>query len=172
MGSADQRVCVGRIGAPHGVRGEVRLQSFTADPMAIADYGPLQSQDRKRSLEITSLKPGGKTLLARFKNIGDRRAAEQLRNVALYVSRERLPEPAMEEFYHADLIGLRAQTMDGEALGTIVAIHNFGAGDLLELQPADRSASLLLPFTSTSVPVVDIVGGRIVVVPPDEVFEA
>jgi 16S rRNA processing protein RimM len=140
--------------------------------MAIADYGPLQSEDDTRSLEITSLKPAGKTLLARFKSIGDRSAAEQIRNVALYVSRDRLPEPATEEFYHADLIGLRAQTKDGAAIGTVVAIHNFGAGDLLELQPAGRAASLMLPFTAATVPVIDIAGGRIVVTPPDEIFEA
>ena len=162
----DQRICVGRIGAPQGICGEVRLQSFTADPMAIADYGPFQTKDGEQLLEIVSLRPAGKALAARFKGVDDRTAAERLRNVELYVLRGRLPAPSAEEFYHADLIGLTALTRDGAEFGTVVAIHNFGAGELLELRPAGRSSTVMLPFNALAVPLVDIGGGRIVIDPP------
>jgi 16S rRNA processing protein RimM len=166
MQSADERVCVGRIGAPQGIIGEVRLQSFTADPMAIADYGPLQSNDGKRSLEIESLRSARNVLVARFKGVSDRAAAEQLRNLDLYVSRDRLPKPGADEFFHADLIGLRVVTKDGGEFGTVVAIHKFGAGDILELRQGGGSSTVMLPFTDVTVPVVDVVGGRIVIDPP------
>ena len=168
---SDQRICVGRIGAPQGIRGEVRLQSFTADPVAIADYGLLQTKDGKQSLEILSLRPAGKALAARFKGVDDRTAAERLRNVELYVLRDRLPTPSAEEFYHADLIGLSALTRDGAEFGTVVAIHDFGAGDLLELRPAGRSLTVMLPFNALTVPLVDIGGGRIVIDPPQGLVE-
>ena len=169
---ADERICVGRIGAAHGVRGEVRLQSFTADPMAIADYGPLESEDGMRSLEIASLRPGKKSLVARFKGVADRAAAEQLRNLDLYIPGNRLPPPEEDEFYHADLIGLRAMTRDGDEIGTIVAIHDFGAGDVLELQPTGKPSTVMLPFTAMTVPVVDIAGGRIVIDPPQGLLDS
>jgi 16S rRNA processing protein RimM len=168
---ADERVCVGRIGAPQGIRGEVRLQSFTADPVAIAHYGPLRSKDGKRSLEIEALRPAPHGLVARFKGIFDRTAAEQLRNLELYVSRDRLPPPAADEFYHADLIGLKAITKNGGDFGTVVAIHNFGAGDVLELCPGGRSSTVMLPFTASTVPVIDIGAGRMII-DPQGLFEA
>jgi 16S rRNA processing protein RimM len=134
--------------------------------MAIADYGPLQTKDSKQSLEIVSLRPTAKALAARFKGVDDRTAAERLRNVELYVSRARLPAPSAEEFYHADLIGLTALTRDGAEFGTVVAIHDFGAGDLLELRPAGTALTVMLPFNALTVPLVDIGGGRIVIDPP------
>jgi 16S rRNA processing protein RimM len=161
-----ERVCVGRIGAPHGIRGEVRLQSFTGEPMAIADFGPLENKDCTQSFEIETVRPAKNVLVARFKGVGDRSAAERLCNIELYVPRERLPAPAADEFYHADLIGLTAVTTAGEPIGTVVAIHNFGAGDVLELQPAGQLATVMLPFTAAAVPVVDVAGGRIVIDPP------
>jgi 16S rRNA processing protein RimM len=164
-------VCVGRIGAPQGIRGEVRVQSFTADPMAIADYGPLRSKDSKHSLEIESLRPARNGLVARFKGVCDRNAAEQLRNLELYVSRGRLPQPGTDEFYHADLIGLKAVTRNGGEFGTVVAVHNFGAGDLLELRPDGSSSTIMLPFTAATVPVVDIAAGRMIVDPPQGLLE-
>jgi 16S rRNA processing protein RimM len=161
-------VCVGRIGAAHGVRGEVKLKSYTVDPMAVAGYGPLETADGARSFKIEALRAAGGTLVARLAGVTDRTGAERLRNLDLYVPRERLPPTADEEFYHADLIGLAAVTSAGEAVGTVVALHNFGAGDLVELRPADGGASMLLPFNATAVPAIDVAAGRIVVEPPTE----
>jgi 16S rRNA processing protein RimM len=165
---AGERVLVGRFGAPHGVRGEIRLQSFTADPQAIADYSPLHDSSGARSFVIRSVRPQGKDMLvARIDGVGDRESAEALRGVELYVDRAALPEPEDDEFYLADLEGLRAETAAGVVLGRVVAIHNFGAGDILEIRPAEGE-SLLFPFTKSVVPVVDVAGGRIVIAPPVE----
>jgi 16S rRNA processing protein RimM len=166
-----ERICVARIGAAHGVKGEVKLWSFTADPAAVADYGPLESQDGTLRFEIEALRPAKDHLVARLSGVRDRDAAQRLTNVDLYVPRDRLPAPAPEEFYHADLIGLRAESRDGAALATVVGIHDFGAGDLLELRAAGASSTVLMPFTAATVPVVDIVGGRIVIDPPQDLFK-
>ena len=131
------RICLGQIGAAHGVRGEVRLYSFTADPEAIAGYGPLETEDG-RVVRIESLRRAKDHFVAQLAGVADRDAAEQLTNVKLYVLRERLPAPDQpDEFYHADLIGLTAVDRAGEKLGTVVALHNFGAGDLIEVRPTD-----------------------------------
>ena len=161
------RVCVAQIGAPHGVRGEVRLWTFTADPMAATHYGPLETEDGTRSFEIATVRPGKDHLVARLRGIEDRDAAEKLTNTKLFVPRERLPEADDGEFYHADLIGLRADDEDGNAIGAVIAVHNFGAGDIIEIQPPE-GGTMLLPFTETVVPEVDIKGGRIVVALPNE----
>lgn len=164
-----ERVCVARIGAAHGVRGEVRLWSFTQTPEAVADYGPLETKDGKRRLEIESLRAAKDHFVARLKGIDDRNAAEALRNVELYVAREQLP--AIDEddtFYVADLVGLEAMTADGEPLGTVTAVHNFGAGDIIEIAPA-AGAPLMLSFTAANVPTVDVKAGRIVVALPEEI---
>jgi 16S rRNA processing protein RimM len=166
------RICVAQIGAAHGIRGEVKLWSFTADPAAVKDYGPLESEDGAQRFEIEAVRPAKDHLVARLAGVRDRNAAERLTNIKLYVPRERLPRPAAEEFYHADLIGLRAETHDGAALATVVAVHDFGAGDLLELRPLDQSNTVLLLFTTATVPVVDIAGGRIVIDPPHDLFKA
>ena len=166
-----ERICVARIGAAHGIKGEVRLWSFTADPAAVADYGPLESEDGTQRFEIEAMRPAKDHLVARLSGVGDRDAAERLVNTRLYVARERLPAPEPEEFYHADLIGLRAESRDGAALATIVGIHDFGAGDLLELRPVGANRTVLMPFTDTTVPVVDIAGGRIVIDPPQDLFK-
>jgi 16S rRNA processing protein RimM len=163
-----ERVCIARIGAPHGVRGEVRLFAFTGNPMALRDYGTLETEDGARRIEIAALRPASDHLVARLRGIDDRDSAEALRNVRLYVPRDRLPAPADDEFYHADLIGLAAES-DGTALGTVTAVHNFGAGDILEIRPRDGRDTLMLPFTARTVPVVDVAAGRIVVVPPADV---
>jgi 16S rRNA processing protein RimM len=165
-----ERICVAQIGAAHGTRGEVRLWSFTADPIAVKDYGPLESEDGTH-FEIESLRPAKDHLVARLSGVHNRAQAEELTNLRLYVPRDRLPQAEEEEFYHADLIGLRAEGLDGAEIGTVVAIHNFGAGDLLELRPAGESQTVLLPFTATTVPVVDIAGGRIVIDPPENLFK-
>jgi 16S rRNA processing protein RimM len=165
-----ERICVARIGAAHGVKGEVKLWSFTADPAAVADYGPLESEDGTQRFEIEAIRPAKDHLVARLSGVRDRDAAERLANLRLYVARERLPAPAPEEFYHADLIGLRAESRDGSALATIVGIHDFGAGDLLELRPLGGGSTVLMPFTALTVPVVDIAGGRVVIDPPHGLF--
>lgn len=160
-----ERVCIAQIGAAHGIRGEVRLKSFTADPMDVARYGELELEDGSGSLRIEAVRPAKDVLIARLAGVRDRNAAEALTNRKLYVPRARLPAPAADEFYHADLIGLAATTRDGAPFGTVVAVHDFGAGDLLEIKPP-AGASLMLPFTQAVVPVVDVAGGRIVVDPP------
>ena len=166
-----ERICVARIGAAHGIKGEVRLWSFTADPAAVADYGPLESEDGTQRFEIEAMRPAKDHLVARLSGVRDRDAAERLVNVRLYVARDRLPAPAPEEFYHADLIGLRAESRDGAALATIVGIHDFGAGDLLELRPLSGGGTVLMPFTAQTVPEVDIAGGRIIIDPPQDLFK-
>jgi 16S rRNA processing protein RimM len=166
-----ERICVARIGAAHGIKGEVRLWSFTADPAAVADYGPLESEDGTQRFEIEAMRPAKDHLVARLSGVGDRDAAERLVNTRLYVARERLPAPEPGEFYHADLIGLRVEGRDGAALATIVGIHDFGAGDLLELRPLGGGGTVLMPFNAQTVPEVDIAGGRVVIDPPQDLFK-
>jgi len=157
------RVCLGQIGAAHGVRGEIRLRSFTADPAAIAHYGPLETEDG-RVFEIEALRPAKDHFVATLSGVADRNAAERLANIKLYVPRQRLPQPdAPDEFYYADLIGLAAVDRAGRPLGTVVAVHNFGAGDLIELRPTEGEPTQLLPFDAATVPEVDLKGGRLVV---------
>ncbi len=158
------RICVAQIGAAHGIRGEVRLRSFTGDPMAIASYGPLESEDGTRRFTIETLRPAKDHFVARLEGVSDRNAAEQLTNLRLYVARDRLPPAGDGEFYHADLVGLAAVTPDGVTLGTVTAVHNFGAGDVIEIKPESGEA-LLVPFTDAAVPEIDLAAGRMVVVP-------
>lgn len=165
------RICVARIGAAHGTRGEVRLWSFTSDPEAVGDYGPLETADGTMTFEIESLRPAKGFFVARLAGVPDRNAAERLRNIDLFVPRERLPTLVDDEFYHADLIGLTAETVDGVVFGTVSGVHNFGAGDLLEISPVSGDETVLFPFTPAAVPKVDIAGGRIVIDPPAGLFE-
>jgi 16S rRNA processing protein RimM len=167
-----ERICVAQIGGAHGLRGEVKLKSFTADPMAVTDYGPLTTEDGSATFEIEAVRPAKGHLVARFRGIGDRNTAERLSNVRLFVSRERLPPLAADEFYHTDLIGLSAVTADGAEIGTVVAVHDFGAGDILELQPQAGGTTIMVPFTAAFVPSVDIANGRIVVAPPEAAPES
>jgi 16S rRNA processing protein RimM len=161
--AAEQRICVARLGAAHGVRGDIKLWSFTADPAAVADYGPFETADG-RVIEIEALRPARDFFVARVKGIADRDAAERLRNVELFVPRARLPATDdADEFYHADLIGLAAVDAAGAPLGTVVALHNFGAGDIIEVRRADANDTVMLPFTQAAVPQIDVAGGRIVV---------
>jgi 16S rRNA processing protein RimM len=160
------RVCVAQIGAAHGIRGEVRLRSFTADPETVAHYGPLESEDGTRRFEIETLRPAKAGFVARLKGVADRDAAAALTNLRLYVPRDRLPPTGdADTYYHADLVGLAAVTPEGTALGTVTAVLNFGAGDIVEIRP-DHGDALLVPFTDAAVPTIDIAAGRIVVVPP------
>ena len=162
------RICVAQIGAPHGVRGEVRLRSFTQDPMAVTSYGPLESEDGKRRFTIESMRPAKDHFVARLEGVASREAAEELTNIRLFVPRAVLPALDDDEtFYHADLVGLAAVTPDGAVLGTVKAVLNFGAGDLIEIT-RDGAESLMLPFTTAVVPKIDLAARRIVVVPPAE----
>ena len=163
------RICVARIGAAHGVRGEVKLWSFTEDPAAVAHYGPLETQDGTRCFEIEALRAAKDHFVARIAGVSDRDAAEKLRNIELYIPRARLPKiEEADTFYHADLVGLDAITPDGARVGTVHALHNFGAGDIIEIAPAEGGDPLMLPFNETTVPKIDVAARQVVVVPPAE----
>jgi 16S rRNA processing protein RimM len=164
--AASDPILLATIGAPHGVRGELRVKSFAADPMALGSYGPLAAEDG-RLFHVERVRPAKEVVIAKFRGVNDRSAAEALNGVSLYVERSALPAPEADEFYHADLIGLAAVSDNGEPLGTIVAIHDFGAGDILEITP-QLGPRLLVPFTRETVPTVDIAAGRVVVSPPEE----
>lgn len=159
-----RRICVGKIGAAHGIRGEVKIWPFTADPLAIAEYGVVEAADGSRVFEIEALRPARDFLVARIKGVSTRAAAEALRNIELFVPRERLPEiEDADEFYYADLVGLAVVDRAGAPLGKVVAVHNFGAGDLLELKLDAARDTLLIPFTALTVPELDIAAGRVVI---------
>jgi 16S rRNA processing protein RimM len=163
------RICVARIGAAHGVRGEVKLWSFTEDPAAVAQYGPLETQDGTRCFEIEALRAAKDHFVARIAGVNDRDAAEKLRNIELYIPRARLPKiEEADTFYHADLVGLDAVTPEGARVGTVHALHNFGAGDIIEIAPDGGGEPLMLPFNETTVPKIDVAARQVVVVPPAE----
>ncbi len=161
-------ICVARIGAPHGVRGAVKLWTFTEDALAVKHYGPLMTKDGARQFEVTHVREAKGHLVATLKGIATREEAERLNGVELYVAREKLPDTSEDEYYHADLIGLAAVNAAGEPLGRVIAIHNFGAGDIIEVAPPN-GATMLLPFTHAVVPRVDLRGGRVVIELPDEI---
>jgi 16S rRNA processing protein RimM len=161
------RVLLGRIAAAHGIRGEVLIKSFTAAPASIGAYGPLSDKNGTRTFEIQSARATAKGVVARLAGVADRNAAEALRGVELYIARERLPAAAEGEFYHADLIGLAAVDGEGKPVGEIVAVHNFGAGDLIEVRLTGSGKTELVPFTDDAVPEVDLAARRAVVVIPE-----
>ena len=163
----ETRICVAQSGAAHGLRGGVRLRSFTEDPQAFAEYGPLETEDRSMRLEIDSLRPDKDGFVARFRGVPDRTAAEALRGVNLYVERDRLPDLPDDEIYHADLIGLPAFTAAGDLYGHVLALHNFGAGDIIEFQ-LEGGDTVMQAFNQATVPQIDLAGGRIVVALPEE----
>jgi len=163
-----QKICVAKIGAPHGVHGAVKLWTFTEDPFAIKRYGPLSTGDGTRQFEIATAREAKGHLVATLKGVTTRDEAERLNGLELYVAREKLPATDEGEYYHADLIGLAAVTAAGEPVGRVVAIHNFGAGDIIEIAPS-QGPTMLLPFTNAVVPTVNIAGGRVVVELPGEI---
>jgi 16S rRNA processing protein RimM len=162
------QVCVARIGAAHGVRGAVKLWTFTEDPFAVTRYGPLATKDGARAFEVAQAREGKGHLVATLKGVTTRNEAERLNGLELYVAREKLPATDDGEYYHTDLIGLAAVSAADEPLGKVIAIHNFGAGDIIEIAPP-RGATMLLPFTNAVVPTVDIAGGRVVIELPQEI---
>ena len=164
------RLHVATIGAPHGVKGDVRVKSFTSDPLALKDYGALQDESGSKAFSILALRLLKDDMcVARFKDVSDRNAAAALTHARLFALRANMPALADGEYFHADLIGLQAETRDGTLLGDIVAVQNFGAGDLLEIAPHNGGETLLLPFASPFVGQVDAARGRVTVEPPAHV---
>ena len=166
-GITDGRVCLGVIVGAHGVRGQVKIKSFTEVPDDVAAYGPLADESGARSFAVKVTGRAKGTVVARIDGVSDRDQALALRGTRLFVDRSVLPEPEAESFYHADLIGLAAEGGDGRPLGRVVAVQNYGAGDLLEVAAPD-GATELFAFTRSVVPVVDLDGGRVVIAVPDE----
>ena len=166
---ADARVCLGAIAGAHGVRGLVKIKSFTQDPADLIAYGPLADESGRRRFEIAVTGRAKGLLVARIAGVEDRDAAQALRGVRLTIARAALPEPEdAEDYYQADLIGLAAEDPQGRPLGTVTAVENYGAGDFLEIARAE-GAPLLVPFTKVVVPLIDLDGGRVVVALPEEI---
>jgi 16S rRNA processing protein RimM len=152
------------IGAPHGIKGELRVKTFTSDPLALGDYGPLYSKDG-RAFEVAGIRPANTVVVVRFKGVSDRNAAEALAGTELFIDRSMLPDEGDDdEFYHADLVGLVVKDETGEAIGKVDAVHNFGAGDILEVTVNGRRG-VLIPFNQAAVPEVSVAGGYIRVDP-------
>ena len=164
------KVCVGAIAGSFGVRGEVRLKSFTAIPEDIATYAPLETEDGSRSFSVNITRQIKNGLAARLSGIANKEEADALRGTQLFVSRERLPSLPDDEFYHADLIGLEVSDTGGAPLGKVMAVINNGSDDLLELRAPGQKQTVLLPFTKAVVPTVDLAKGRIVADPPEGLF--
>ena len=155
------RVLLGVVAAPHGVRGLVRIKSFTEDPMAVAAYGPLSDESGKKEYRVEVLSAARGAVLARIEGVADRTAAEALRGLRLFVERQRLPHTGEREWYEADLIGLEAVGTDGRNWGKVTAFHDFGAGSVMEV-----SGGVMLPFTDEAVPEIDVAGGKVLIDPP------
>jgi 16S rRNA processing protein RimM len=172
IGSARQDaglVLLGRINSAQGLRGEVRITSFTENPESIGAYGPLIDQ-KGRSFTIDTLRViKGSVLAVKLAGVADRTAAEALKGTELYVEKSRLPEAAEDEWYYDDLVGLKANAPDGEEIGEIVAVLNYGAGDLLEIRLSGSGQTAFVPFTQAAVPEVDVKAGRVVVIMPVEI---
>ncbi|WP_375566375.1 ribosome maturation factor RimM [Oceaniradius stylonematis] len=164
-------VLMGVIGAPHGVRGEVRVKSHTGDPLALGDYGPLFSKDGAM-FTVADIRPAKTVVVVRFRQVDGREAAEALNGTELFVDRSQLPDGELEddEFFIDDLVGLEAIDADGARLGSVVAVHNFGADDMIEVRPADGDRTELYPFTRAIVPEIDMGAGRLTLIPPGEII--
>lgn len=167
--TSKRRVLLGHIVGVHGIRGAVIVRSYTGDPEAIADYGTLENEAGDGRFAITVEGATAKGLICRVEGISDRTAAEKLKGTSLYVERDQLPAPEEGEYYFVDLIGLSAVTEAGDGLGTVVAVQNYGAGDILEVRPADSKRTALYPLNDDVVRKVDVAGGVIVLVLPEEI---
>ena len=161
------RICVGAFAGSFGVSGEVRLKSFCAEPEAIADYGPLFTEDGTASYTVKLTRPVAGGLGARVSGVVTKEQADALKGVSLYADRARLPNLPDDEYYHSDLIGMQVLDTGGVVLGHILAVHNHGAGDLLEIEGGGRSNALLVPFTMAVVPTVDLASRRVIVDMPE-----
>jgi len=163
--ASDRKICVGMIAGAHGVRGLVRLRSFTEDPGSIINYGTLTDESGKQKFDFALKSSLNDHFIAAIEGVTDREAAEELRGTKLFVARSRLPKIRKGEYYEADLVGLKAQNKKGKAFGTVLAVHNYGAGPFLEIGMTKRD-SFMLPFTDACVPDVDVGEGRILIEPP------
>jgi 16S rRNA processing protein RimM len=164
-------ILVGRVAGGFGVRGEVRITTFTEDPLSLSRYGALKREDGTPGLVVKSARPAKGGVIARVEGVESKEAADALRGLRLFVPRDALPKPAEDEFYLADLIGMRVEDVSGAVLGTVAAVPNFGAGDLLEIDKGDGTATWYLPFTRDAVPEVRIAEGKVIANPPAEVSE-
>ncbi|MBX9944677.1 MAG: ribosome maturation factor RimM [Reyranella sp.] len=161
------RVLLGVVAAPHGVRGLVRIRSYTEDPMAVARYGPLSDETGRKRYQVEALSAVKGAVLARIEGVADRTAAEALRGLRLYAERSALPATGEQEWYEADIVGLAAVGRDGRDWGKVTAFHDFGAGRTMEVSGGSASRSpVVLPFTVAAVPEIDVEGGRVLVDPP------
>jgi 16S rRNA processing protein RimM len=163
---ADRLLQIGRVAGAFGVRGEVRITTFTEDPMALARYRDLKRRDGEPGLTILSARPTKGGVIARAREIETKEQADALRGLELFIPREALPPPEEDEFYFDDLIGLSVETPDGAPIGAVKSVQNFGAGDLLEISPAGGGPTWWLPFTKEAVPEVRIAERRLIAVPP------
>lgn len=170
MSESDDLICVGVIAGAFGVKGEVRLKSFTADPEAIEDYNPLTTEDGSQSFDVGIIQSIKNGLSVRLSNVATKEEADALKGVNLYVPRTRLPSLPDDEFYHADLMGLEVYDTGGTLLGRVKSVQNHGAGDLLEIHGAGLSTTVLIPFTRQAVPTVDLNAGRLIADPPDGIL--
>jgi 16S rRNA processing protein RimM len=161
----DKRVCVGIVVGAHGVRGAVRIKSFTAEPTDVARYGPLEDEGGRQHFTLRLAGTGKGVVIGWLAGVADRDHAEAMRGLRLYLPRAALPPTGEEEFYHADLIGLEAVLGDGTPIGQVRAVHDFGAGDTLEIARPEGPPAMV-PFTRAVVPIVDLDAGRLVIEPP------
>ena len=163
---SERLLMVGRVAGAFGVRGEVRITTFTEDPMALARYRDLLRKDGAPGLTLTAARPVKGGIIARARQIETKEQADVLRGLQLFIPREALPEPDEDEFYFDDLVGLAVESPAGEAIGAVKSVQNFGAGDLLEIAPAAGGPTWWLPFTKEAVPEVPIAEGKLIAVPP------
>jgi 16S rRNA processing protein RimM len=164
-----RRILLGRISGAHGIKGAVLIKTFTSEPEGIADYGPLEDSTGRRTFDIEVERVTGKGVIGRVNGIADRNKAEALKGIDLYVPRDKLPVPAEGEFYYEDLKGLAAVDADGGVIGTVSAVVNYGAGDILEVRTPQGGKTILVPFTAACIGEVDVGNGRISVTLPDEI---
>jgi 16S rRNA processing protein RimM len=169
-GERGARLCVGVITGPQGVRGAVRVKSFTAAPADVAAYGAVEDEAGQRRFELRIVGNAKGVVIAMIAGLDDRNAAERLKGTRLYVARSALPAPDEDEYYHSDLIGLPMVLPDGTMFGTVRAIHDYGAGTSLEVAH-HAGQVVLVPFTRAVVPVVDLAAGRLVVDPPEGLLD-
>ena len=182
----ESKVCLGVISGAHGIRGEVKIKAFGEDPLAIGAYGPLSGETGGTTVEIITVRPSKGGVIARIKGVGDRTQAEALKGLKLFVARSALPDAADDEYYHADLVGLKVELSNGKPMGKVIAVQDFGAGPMLEIRlsgptktegkpeaktRAKAENTLLAPFTREIVPEVDLAGGRLVLDPPPGLLE-
>jgi 16S rRNA processing protein RimM len=168
--SSERRVLMGRVVGVHGIKGAVRVLSYAAAPEDVARYGPLEDESGERRFSLTVIGQARGAVLVEVEGVRDRDAAAALKGTKLYLKRSALPAPAEGEFYWDDLVGLRAELVDGSALGEVMAVHDYGGGPSLEVK-RETGAPVMVPFTSRAVPVVDLETGKVVIDPPEGLFE-